>query len=107
MASTLYLGCIDCKELIWIGQYRFGESYIYTAEEETMHMLQAFLLKHQSGDELDVNPRTGDVKFLDEVEGELIRKHRLIFCSEYSLNATDYEGWTKLKPGDFSEVTCK
>lgn len=56
MSTTYELACLDCKEVIWIGQNTHqvtpstGEAfwYLYTGEPATMRMFHEFMRRHQS-----------------------------------------------------------
>lgn len=78
MSVSLHLGCLDCKEYIWIGQAGLGESYIYTKEPNIMNQLNDFLHKHMS-DGLSGNSNSPS--------------HKLIFTTDHRLNSCDYDGW--------------
>ena len=67
MSRTMNLGCLTCKEHIWIGQ----NDYIYTAEPHTMEALRAFLVKHRTGDA--ITPSEG---------GDFDFEHTLIYKPE-------------------------
>lgn len=56
MSRTMNIGCVTCKEHVWIGQ----NDYIYTAEPHTMEALRVFLVKHRidpefNGDDYDTH----------------------------------------------------
>ena len=46
MSITYDIGCQDCKESLWIGQYSFRKGIIYSNEKKTMSNLEVFLYKH-------------------------------------------------------------
>lgn len=52
MSVTYHIGCLTCKEDIWIGQSGTSDPenyfYLYSAEENTMRDLARFLAKHRA-----------------------------------------------------------
>lgn len=50
MSATNEIGCRDCKVMLWVGQ----RDYVYTAEDDTMKALGAFLEAHK-GHHLEYN----------------------------------------------------
>lgn len=54
MSITYHIGCVTCKESIWIGQSGTSDPenyfYVYSSEEDTMRDLARFLAKHRADD---------------------------------------------------------
>ena len=51
MSRTYDIGCVDCKESLWIGQgwpgHEPDDRYIYTANKWVMEELRKFLYRHE------------------------------------------------------------